>query len=85
MKEVDDMKRIKAACICQTLHFALKEEAPYDETVRLIDAEVAAYKDGLDKHKTKYRLVDERRQADGSVLLRIIKQYNDADVGSYLD
>lgn len=27
------MKRVKAACICQTLHFMLKEDVEYDYAV----------------------------------------------------
>lgn len=33
------MKRIKAACLCQTLHFQQKEDVPYEEAVRLTDGE----------------------------------------------
>lgn len=29
------MKRIKAACICQTLHFQLKEDVAHDYAVQL--------------------------------------------------
>lgn len=34
------MKRIKAACICQTLHFMLKEEVSHDFAVRQVKEEV---------------------------------------------
>ena len=30
------MKRIKAACICQTLHFQLKEDLEHSIAVRLV-------------------------------------------------
>ena len=35
-KEVLRMKRIKAACICQTLHFQLKEDVAHDYAVQLV-------------------------------------------------
>ncbi len=79
------MKRVKAACICQTLHFMLKEEIDHDLAVRLVDEEVLQYKAGLDRNRTKYRIVEEIKQPDGSVMMKIIKQYNKSDVGEYLD
>ncbi len=30
------MKRVKAACICQTLHFILKEDVVHDYAVSLV-------------------------------------------------
>ena len=30
------MKRVSSACICQTLHFMLKEDAAHDHAVRLV-------------------------------------------------
>ncbi len=80
-----NMKRVKAACICQTLHFMLKEEIDHDLAIRLVDEEVLQYKAGLDRNRTKYRIVEETKQPDGSVILKIIKQYNQSDVGEYLD
>ena len=78
------MKRIKAACICQTLHFQLKEDVAHDLAARQVQEEVAHYKAQLDKNRTLYRIVDETPQPDGSVMLKIIKQYNNSDVGDYL-
>ena len=34
------MKRIKAACICQTLHFQLKEDQPRSYAARMVQEEV---------------------------------------------
>ena len=79
------MKRIKAACICQTLHFMLKEDTPHDYAVRAVRQEVEQYKLGLDRHHTKYKIVDEATQPDGSILVKVIKQYNASPVGDYLD
>ena len=41
------MMRIKAARICQTLHFMQKEDVPHDQAVRLVEQEVEQYKKNL--------------------------------------
>ena len=79
------MKRIKAACICQTLHFMLKDDLGHDYAVKLVKEEVEKYKASLDKNRTKYKIVSEETQSDGSVMIKIIKQYNTSPVGDYLD
>ena len=43
------MKRIKAACICQTLHFMLKEDAEHDWAVKQVEQEVEQYKKTLER------------------------------------
>lgn len=78
------MKRVKAACICQTLHFMLKDDLGHDYAVKLVNEEVAKYKASLDKNRTKYKLISEETQPDGSVMIKIIKQYNTSPVGDYL-
>ncbi len=79
------MKRVKAACICQTLHFMLKEDIGHDYAVSLVKQEVAQYKKGLDQHHMKYKIVEETEQPDGSIMVKVIKQYNSSPVGNYLD
>ena len=79
------MKRIKAACICQTLHFLLKEDVEHDYAVKLVTEKVAHYKANLDRNRTKYKIVEEIPQEDGSILLKVIKQYNACPVGDYLN
>ncbi len=78
------MKRVKAACICQTLHFMLKEDVGHDYAVRLVKEELEHYKEKLEQNKTQYRIVEEMPQADGSIMIKIIKQYNQSPVGDYL-
>lgn len=79
------MKRIKAACICQTLHFLLKEDTEPVLAQRLVQDEVAAYRKRLEASGGKYRILSEEQQTDGSMILRIKKQYNQSPVGDYLD
>ena len=43
------MKRVKSACICQTLHFMLKDDLGHDYAVKLVKEEV-------EKHKSRWRL-----------------------------
>lgn len=79
------MKRIKSACICQTLHFMQKEDVGYDLAARVNREEVEKYKKSLDRNCTRYKIIEEAEQADGSIILKIIKQYNTSPVGDYLD
>ncbi len=79
------MKRVKAACICQTLHFLLKEDAPRDWAEKQVREEVEHYKRGLERNRTQYRIVEETVQADGSIIVKVIKQYNASPVGDYLN
>ena len=51
------MKRVKAACLCQTLHFLLKEDLGRDYAAKLVRQEVQHYKDGLDRSGTQYKIL----------------------------
>ena len=79
------MKRIKAACITQTLHFLLKEDVSSDYAKKLVTEEVKKYKDSLNKNKTQYKILSEETLADGSGIIEIKKQYNTSPIGHYLD
>lgn len=79
------MKRIQSACICQTLHFMLKEDTEHNHALMLLKEEIEKYKTSLDKNRTKYKIVEETVQNDGSVIMKIIKQYNAAPVGDYMN
>lgn len=79
------MKRVKAACITQTLHFLLKEDLGHDYAVKLVSEEVKKYKEQLNRNRTQYKILSEETQADGSVVIEIKKQYNTSPVGNYLD
>ena len=78
------MKRVTAACICQTLRFSLKEEVDYASAIKLVREEVAHYKRNLDRTGTQYKILEETEQPDGSILVKVIKQYNSCPVGDYL-
>lgn len=79
------MRRIQSACLEQTVHFQLKDGVPKDMALRLLAEEYEAYKQHLERRKTKHKILEEDPQPDGSLVIKIIKQYNDHDCGSYLD
>lgn len=53
------MKRIKAACICQTLHFMLKENVGRNYALKLVQEEVSHYKQSLERNHVQYKLLEE--------------------------
>ena len=79
------MKRVKAACICQTLHFMLKEDVAHDWAVKQVEQEFEQYQKTLEKNNTKYKIVEQTTEPDGSIIVKVIKQYNTSPVGDYLD
>ncbi len=79
------MKRVKAACICQTLHFMLKEDLDHTLAVKQVKEEVEHYKKTLERNRTQYKIIEETTLPDGSIQIKIIKQYNTSLVGNYLD
>ncbi len=79
------MKRVKAACITQTLHFMLKEDYGHDYAVKMVQEEVARYKRQLESNGVKYKILSEEVQPDGSIVIEIKKQYNASPVGTYLN
>lgn len=79
------MKRIKAACLMQTVHFMLKEDMPHDTAVREVQEELEHYKTQMDRKRIRYKIVDEAVQPDGSILVKVKKQYNDHALGDYLN
>ena len=79
------MKRIKAACICQTLHFTPKEGVTRDRAARLVRENIEKYKAAMDRSRTQYRIVDENELPDGSMIVRVIKECGMSPVGDYLE
>jgi len=79
------MKRVKAACIVQTLHFMLKEDEAHEYAVKLVKEDVKRYKEQLDRKKTQYKILSQETLTDGSVMIEIKKQYSTSPMGKYLD
>lgn len=78
------MKRIQSACLNQTVHFQLKDGIPHEAALQEVQAEYQNYKNSLERSRTQYRIVEELPQPDGSVIVKVKKQYLDYSVGSYL-
>ena len=79
------MKRIQQACICQTLRFFLKDDFTKSQAEQQLAVEVQHYKDSLVKNRVAHKILEEKTLDDGSVVLKLIKQYNQSPVGDYLD
>lgn len=82
------MKRVKAACIRQTLVFQQKPEAGYSReyALKVNRGEVEHYIATLERTKTRYQIVSQAEEPDGSITVRVIKQYNDkAEVDEYFE
>lgn len=77
------MKRIKSACLEQTVHFQLKEDVPHDAAIAAVKGELEQYKAQLDRNHTKYQITEEVPQADGSIIIKIKKQYNRHSCADY--
>lgn len=78
------MKRIQAACIMQTMTFSQKEESGLsrEQALELNRAEFEHYKTTLER--TRHQITDVQELEDGSILVRVRKQYNaKADVTEY--
>lgn len=79
------MKRIKAACLEQTIHFLLKDDLPHEEAVKFAEAEYAHYLAQLERSRTEYRILEKTAQPDGSLMVKLKKQYNSYDCKPYME
>ena len=77
------MKRVKAACICQTLHFQLKDGLEHSEAVQQVRVEVDRYKRGMVRNGTLFKIKEETVQPDGSLMVELKKQVNHYDCTPY--
>ena len=50
-----------------------------------VEEDVEKYKRQLERNHTRYKILSEQKQEDGSVIIEIKKQYNTSPVGTYLD
>lgn len=79
------MKRIKEACLFQTVHFALKEDIPPTIAVRAVQEEYRHYKEQLDRKRIRYQITEEKTLPDGSIQIKVRKQVNEHPIGGYFE
>ncbi len=82
------MKRVKAGCILQTLVFMQKEDCGLckESQLRYNREELEKYKNGLEKNKTRYKIVSIEEQEDASIIVRVKKHLSDkTDVSEYFN
>ncbi len=72
------MRRIISACLQQTMRFDTANEANPDQ-------EFETYCKKLERKNAKYRIEDKKKEADGSIVIKIKKQYNSYKTDEYLD
>ena len=78
------MKRIRAACLEQTIQFLLKDGTASDSDKQQVRNEYEAYKAKLERSRTPFKIIEESEQPDGSLLVKIKRQNNSQPVGDYL-
>lgn len=79
------MKRVKSACLQQTIHFELNEKLDHAEAAAAALREAELYKKGLERKGIRFTVDSETVLEDGTPELRIRKQYNSYPLGTYLD
>lgn len=79
------MKRVKFACLAQTIHFELNEKLEHPEAVQQAQESLRRYKRELEQKQVAYVVDKEYALEDGTPVLEIRKQYNNYKVGTYLD
>lgn len=55
-----------------------------EENEKLAIQELESYKASLEKNNTEYRILEEKKQDDGTIIIKIIKQYSNSPIGEYL-
>ena len=77
------MKRIKAACLLQTISFQPKDTYPSEFNKQQVQKEYEAYKAMMTQRGTKFKILNETVLKDGSILVELKKQNNQQPVGEY--
>lgn len=79
------MKRIKFACLSQTIHFERNEKLEPDEATQMALVERERYLKRLEETGIPYQIDQQYQMEDGTPVLVLRRQYNSDHVGSYLD
>lgn len=79
------MKRIKAACLLQTICFQPKDSYPSEFNKQQVQKEYEGYKAQMNRRGVKFKILEENTQPDGSIIVKLKKQNNQQAVGDYFD
>lgn len=72
------MKRIMSACLQQTIKFdTLKDTDPKEDFQRYLKT--------LERKGQAYKILETKNENDGSIIVKLIKQYNSYSAEGYLD
>lgn len=72
------MRRIVSACLLQTLRFDTFNGSNPEEELEL-------YCRKLDSKRTEYEIEEKKKESDGSLIVKIKKQYNSYKMTGYKD
>lgn len=64
---------------------AMKRNSSCVYAVKQAAQELEQYKKGLERNHTQYKITEQAEQLDGSIIVKVIKQYNSSPVGDYLN
>ncbi|MCD7733559.1 MAG: hypothetical protein LUH09_06765 [Clostridiales bacterium] len=79
------MKRIKFACLSQTVHFERNEKLGQEEATRMALLERERYLKRLEETGTAYCIDQQYQLEDGTPVLVLRRQYNSYATGDYLN
>lgn len=72
------MRRITSACLLQTIRFdAVNGSDP--------EQELAMYCKKMDRNGTRYVIEEKNSEQDGSLIIKVKKQYNSYKADGYID
>lgn len=78
------MKRVKYACLSQTIHFTLSEKVPHQEAVALALKERQNCLEEMERRGVAHQVDRSYQLEDGTPVLEVRKQYNNYSAGDYL-
>ena len=76
------MKRVKAACLYQTISFILDPNVSKEEAIQKVNNEVANYKS---KAGANLQILNEVHNDDGSVEIEVRKTVSGYSIGKYFN
>ena len=78
------MKRIDNACLEQTLLFSVREHISREADRKANYQEYAQYKQQMEQKRMKYQVLSEEEKADGSLVVKVRRQYNTYPCDRYI-